>query len=79
MLISTYSLVLSDPSSLRQAIAIYAIMSECGFGPGTTVKILHEQLHLSKVSAGWIPWLVMTFLKRALNGDISTDVTYLYG
>lgn len=53
------ALVLED-----RRITIEVVMNEVGLSYGSVWKIIHDQLHMSKVSARWVPRLLTPFQKQ---------------
>ena len=58
-------LILAD-----RRVTIQTIIQETGLSSGGVRKIIHEELHMSKVSARWVPRL-LTPLQREMRRDLS--------
>ena len=58
-------LILAD-----RRVTIQTIMRETGLSFGSVQKIIHEELHMTKVSARWVPRL-LTPLQRKTRHDLS--------
>ena len=58
-------LILAD-----RRVTIQTIIQETGLSSGSVRKIIHEELHMSKVSARWVPRL-LTPLQREMRRDLS--------
>ncbi|XP_023720865.1 protein GVQW3-like [Cryptotermes secundus] len=52
------------PSDRR--ITIEAIIHEVCISHGSVFNIIHDELHMTKVSARWVPWLLTTVQKPQL-------------
>lgn len=57
-------------------VTIQMIMRETGLSYGSVCKIIHEELHMSKVSARWVPRL-LTPLQKQTRHDLSREMLTL--
>ncbi|XP_076059369.1 histone-lysine N-methyltransferase SETMAR-like [Oratosquilla oratoria] len=57
-------------------VAIHVIMHETGLSYGSVWKIVHDELHMFKVSARWVPRL-LTPLQRQTRRDLSKQMLTL--
>ncbi|XP_076029840.1 protein GVQW3-like [Oratosquilla oratoria] len=59
-----------------RGVTIHVIMHETGLSYGSVWKIIHDELHMSKVSARWVPRL-LTPLQRQTRRDLSRQMLTL--
>jgi histone-lysine N-methyltransferase SETMAR len=57
-------------------VSLHVIMRETGLSYGSVWKIVHDELHMSKVSARWVPRL-LTPLQRQTRHDLSRQMLSL--
>ena len=57
-------------------VTIHVIMHETGLSYGSVWKVIHDELHMSKVSARWVPRL-LTPLQRQTRRDLSRQMLTL--